>query len=152
MADFFLLDDFIDFQLIGINSTFENVFQFIFYLNTNFGSGFQRINDLDILINQQEFFFPTFHWFDTSNKLDYHIIKNRPAEPNIQNNGVDLYQLFPADFPLVTKYKSCNYILKITGWEDEIHQLDIPFKTNEYINKLEVYDIDDISDAERLIF
>ena len=152
MAEYLLLDDFIDFQLIGVNSTFENSFQFIFYLNSNFGAGFQRIKDLDILINKQEYFFSTFHWYDVSNKLDYHIIKNRPSEPNIQNKEVDLYQLFPADFPLVAKYKSCNYILKITGWEDEIQLLDIPFKTNEYLNKLEIYDIDEISDAERLIF
>lgn len=152
MAEYLLLDDFIDFQLVGINSTFESSYQFVFHLNQIFRIGFQRIKDLDILINQQEYYFPTFHWYDSDNKIDYHIIKNRPVHSDSQNKEVDLSQLFPADFPLVTKYKGCNYVLKITGWEDEIELLDIPIKTNDFINKIEVYDIDWISDADRLIF
>ena len=152
MAEVLLLDDFIDFQLVGVNSNFESSFQFVFQINQLFGTGFQRIKDLDILINNQEFLFPTFYWYDTYSKIDYHIIKNRPIQVDYQNKEVDLSQLFPADFPLISNYRSCNYVLKITGWDDEIDQLELPVKTNDFINKIEIYDIESISDAERLIF
>ena len=152
MAEYLLVDDFIDFQLIGINSIFEDPYQFIYHLNLNFETQFVRIKDLDFLIKQQEFFFFSYHWYDNHNKIDYHIIKNRPSNTNFKNKEVDLSQLFPADFPLVAKYKNCNYILKITGWEDDIDNLKIPFKTNNFIDNIEIYDIDDISDADRLIF
>ena len=152
MAEYLLLDDFIDFQLVGVNSSFESSFQFIYHLNQNFGTGFHRIKDLDILINQQEFFFSTYHWFDTFNKIEYYIIKNRPVQVVSKNKEVDLSQLFQADFPLIQKYKDCNYVLKVAGWEDDIENLIIPFKTNNFINNIEVYDIESISDADRLIF
>lgn len=152
MAEYLLLDDFIDFQLVGVNSSFEDSFQFIYHLNLNFDTSFQRIKDFDFLINQQEFFFSSYHWYDDHNKIDYHIIKNRPSDTVFKNNEVDLTQLFPADFPLISRYKNCNYILKITGWEEDIDNLKIPFKTNNFIDNIEIYDIDDISEADRLIF
>ncbi|MBF0597728.1 IPExxxVDY family protein [Faecalibacter rhinopitheci] len=152
MAEYLLLDDFIDFQLVGVNSSFESSFQFIYHLNQQFETRFQRINDLDILINQQEFFFSTFYWYDVFNKIDYHIIKNRPTESISKNKGVNLSQLFPADFPLVSEYDECNYILKITGWDEDVTDLKLPFKTTNFIDKLKIYDIEDIRDADRLIF
>jgi len=152
MAEYLLLDDFIDFQLVGVNSSFESSFQFIYHLNQDFNTRFQRVKDLDILVNQQEFFFSTFHWYDYSNKVDYYIIKNRPIQAIFKNKEVDLSQLFQADFPLIQKYKSCNYVLKVAGWEDDIENLIIPFKTNNFINNIEILDIDLIADADRLIF
>ncbi len=152
MAEYLLLDDFIDFQLVGVNSSFESSFQFIYHLNQEFNTKFYRIKDLDILVNNQEFFFSTFYWHDSFNKVDYYIIKNRPIESIFKNKEVDLSQLFQADFPLIQKYKSCNYVLKVEGWEDDIENLIIPFKTNNFISKIEIYDIDTIDDANRLIF
>jgi len=152
MTEYLLLDDFIDFQLVGVNSSFESSFQFIYHLNQEFSTHFTRIKDLDILVNNQEFFFSTFHWYDSFNKIDYYIIKNRPIEAIIKNKEVDLSQLFQADFPLITKYKGCNYVLKIAECEQEIENLIIPFKTNNFIDEIEIYDIDLIEDANRLIF
>ncbi|WP_322971493.1 IPExxxVDY family protein [Faecalibacter sp. LW9] len=96
MAEYLLLDDFIDFQLVGVHSSFESSFQFIYHLNQTFDTRFHRIKDLDILINQQEFFFSTYHWFDTFNKIEYYIIKNRPIQVVSKNKEVDLSQLFQA--------------------------------------------------------
>lgn len=152
MAEYILLDDFIDFQLIGINSSFETSFQFIYHLNQEFKTHFQRIKDLDILINNQEFFFSTFHWYDSFNKIDYYIIKNRPIETISKNKEVDLTHLFQGEFPLIQKYKGCNYVLKIAESEDDIENLLIPFKTNNFINNIEIFDISLIDDASRLIF
>lgn len=152
MTEYLLLDDFIDFQLVGVNSSFESSFQFIYHLNQEFSTHFTRIKDLDILVNNQEFFFSTFHWYDSFNKIDYYIIKNRPIEAIIKNKEVDLSQLFQADFPLITKYKGCNYVLKIAECEQEIENLIIPFKTNNFINNIEIFDISLIDDASRLIF
>ena len=152
MTEYLLLDDFIDFQLVGVNSSFESSFQFIYHLNQEFNTHFKRIKDLDILVNHQEFFFSTFHWYDTFNKIDYYIIKNRPIEAIFKNKEVDLSQLFQADFPLIQKYKGCNYVLKIAECEEEIENLIIPFKTNNFIDQIEIYDINSIEDANRLIF
>jgi len=152
MADFFLLDDFIDFQLIGLNSSFESSFQFIYHLNQEFNTHFKRIKDLDVLVNNQDFFFSTFHWYDSFSKVDYYIIKNKPIETVYNKKEVDLSQLFQADFPLIQKYKGCNYILKVAECEDEIENLIIPFKTGNFINNIEIYDIRQIDDASRLIF
>ncbi|MBS7332801.1 MAG: hypothetical protein KIG88_04310, partial [Weeksellaceae bacterium] len=71
MAEILFLDDFIDFQLVGVNSSFEDPFQFIYHLNLNFNTCFERIKDYDYLINQQEFFFSSYHWYDDFNKIDY---------------------------------------------------------------------------------
>ncbi len=152
MTEYLLFDDFIDFQLVGVNSSFETPFQFIFHLNQTFGTRFVRIKDLDILVHQQEFYFSTYYWYDKHAKIEYHIIKNRPTVEISKNKEVDLSKLFPADFPLISRYSNCNYILKVYGAGEDIMDLNIPFKTNNFINHIELYDIDDISDANRLIF
>lgn len=152
MAEYLLLDDFIDFQLVGVSSSFESSFQFIYHLNQEFDTYFQRIKDLDILINQQEFFFSTFHWYDSFNKMDYYIIENKPIEINLKNKEVDLSQLFDEEIHLIQRYKDFNYILKVANWEDDVENLIIPFKTNNFIKEIEIEEIDLISDANRLIF
>lgn len=152
MAEYLLLDDFIDFQLVGVNSSFESSFQFIYHLNQEFNTYFQRIKDLDILINQQEFFFSTFHWYDSFHKMDYYIIENKPIEIDLKNIAVDLSQLFDDEIYLIERYKDFNYILKVANWEDCIENLIIPFKTNNFIKEIEIEEIDQINDANRLIF
>ncbi len=152
MAEYLLLDDFIDFQLVGVNSSFESSFQFIYHLNQEFDTYFQRIKDLDILINQQEFFFSTFHWYDSFNKMDYYIIENKPIEINLKNKEVDLSQLFDEEIHLIERYKDFNYILKVANWEEDVENLIIPFKTNNFIKEIEIEEIDLIQDANRLIF
>ena len=152
MAEYLLLDDFIDFQLVGVNSSFESSFQFIYHLNQEFDTYFERIKDLDILINQQEFFFSTFHWYDSFHKMDYYIIENKPIEINFKNKEVDLSQLFDEEIHLIERYKDFNYILKVANWEDDLENLIIPFKTNNFIKEIEIENIDLIHDANRLIF
>ena len=51
MAELLLYDDWIDFHLIGVNSSFNTSIQFIFHLNSTFDTRFERIHDLDILLS-----------------------------------------------------------------------------------------------------
>ncbi len=152
MADFILYDDFIDFHLIGINSSFKIASQFIYHLNLQFQTRFERINDLDIQIDGQLHYFSIYYWFDEANKLDYHLINNLPLESLQPQKEVHLYKLFQDNICLVPQYEECNYVLKISGFENELHYLELPFKENDFIDKIMMHDIDTISTADRLVF
>ena len=152
MAELLLCEDFIDFHLIGVNSSFDTSTQFIFHLNSTFETHFQRIKDLDIWLDDHMYYFETYAWLDDANKIDYHIIKNTPNQSESKKNEVDLSNLFKESILLVPNYKDCNYIVKVAGWEDDIHNLQLPFVENEFIKVIKKIDIDLISTADRLVF
>ena len=133
MAELLLYDEWIDFHLIGVNSSFNTSTQFIFHLNSTYDTRFQRINDLDI-------------W------LDNHIIKNIPNQSNSKKIEVDLSNLFKESIILVPNYKDCNYIVKVSGWEDDIENLPLPFVEKDFIKLIKKIDVDLISTADRLVF
>ena len=152
MAELLLCEDFIDFHLIGVNSSFDTSTQFIFHLNSTFETHFQRIKDLDIRLDEHTYFFETYQWLDEANKIDYHIIKNTPNQSDFKKNEVDLSNLFKESIILVPNYKDCNYVVKISGWEDDIQNLVLPFEEKDFIKQIKKIDIDLISIAEQLVF
>ena len=105
MAELLLCEDFIDFHLIGVNSSFDTSTQFIFHLNSTFETHFQRIKDLDIWLDDHMYYFETYAWLDDANKIDYHIIKNTPNQSESKKNEVDLSNLFKESIILVPNYK-----------------------------------------------
>ena len=165
MAELLLCEDFIDFHLIGVNSSFDTSTQFIFHLNSTFETHFQRIKDLDIWLDDHMYYFETYAWLDDhmyyfetyawlddANKIDYHIIKNTPNQSESKKNEVDLSNLFKESIILVPNYKDCNYVVKISGWEDDIQNLVLPFEEKDFIKQIKKIDIDLISIAEQLVF
>ncbi|MFV0210651.1 IPExxxVDY family protein [Empedobacter falsenii] len=152
MAELLLYDEWIDFHLIGVNSSFNTSTQFIFHLNSTYDTRFQRINDLDIWLDDHTYFFETYEWIDETNKIDYHIIKNIPNQTDSKKIEVDLSNLFKESIILVPNYKDCNYIVKVSGWEDEIENLPLPFAEKDFIKLIKKIDIDLISTADRLVF
>ena len=152
MADLLLYDDWIDFHLIGVNSIYSTSTQFIFHLNSTFDTHFQRIKDLDIWLDDHTYYFETYEWLDEANKIDYHIIKNIPNQSNSQKNEVDLSNLFKESIILVPNYKDCNYIVKISGWEDDLQNLSLPFTEKDFIKVIKKTEIDLIAVADRLVF
>ncbi|MFV0194121.1 IPExxxVDY family protein [Empedobacter falsenii] len=152
MAELLLYDEWIDFHLIGVNSSFNTSTQFIFNLNSTYDTRFQRINDLDIWLDDHTYFFETYEWIDETNKIDYHIIKNIPNQSDSKKIEVDLSNLFKESIILVPNYKDCNYIVKVSGWEDEIENLPLPFVEKDFIKLIKKIDIDLISTADRLVF
>ena len=152
MAELLLFEDWIDFHLIGVNSSFDTSTQFVFHLNSTNATHFTRIKDLDIWLDDHTYYFETYEWIDEANKLDYHIIKNTPNQSDSEKNEVDLSNLFKESILLVPNYKDCNYIVKVAGWEDDIHNLQLPFVENEFIKVIKKIDIDLISTDDRLVF
>lgn len=152
MADLLLYDDWIDFHLIGVNSIYSTSTQFIFHLNSTFDTHFQRIKDLDIWLDDHTYYFEIYEWLDEANKIDYHIIKNTPNQSNSQKNEVDLSNLFKESIILVPNYKDCNYIVKISGWEDDLQNLSLPFTEKDFIKVIKKTEVDLISTADRLVF
>ena len=49
-------------------------------------------------------------------------------------------------------YKDCNYIVKVSGWEDDIENLPLPFVEKDFIKLIKKIDVDLISTADRLVF
>ncbi|WP_313376198.1 IPExxxVDY family protein [Chishuiella sp.] len=152
MAELLLYDDWIDFHLIGVNSSINTSIQFIFHLNSTFGTYFQRVKDLDIFIDDHTYYFEIYEWFDEVNKIDYQIIKNIPNKSDSKKNEVNLSNLFKESILLVPNYKNCNYIVKISGWEGQIADLQLPFFENDFIKTIKKIEINLISTAERLVF
>ena len=152
MAELLLYDDWIDFHLIGVNSSFNTSTQFIFHLNSTFDTRFERIHDLGIRLDEHTYFFETYQWLDEANKIDYHIIKNTPNQSDFKKNEVDLSNLFKESVILVPNYKDCNYVVKISGWEDELQYLQLPFVEKDFIKTIKKIDIDLISNADQLVF
>jgi hypothetical protein len=152
MAELLLFEDFIDFHLIGVNSSFDTSTQFIFHLNSTFDTHFLRIKDLDIWLDNHMYYFETYEWHDISNKIDYHIIKNTPNQSDSKKNEVDLSNLFKESIILVPNYKDCNYIIKIAGWDNDIQDLQLPFVEKDFIKVIKKIDVDLIEVAERLVF
>lgn len=152
MAELILYDDFIDFHLIGIDSLFKISSQFIYHLNLSFQTKFERIVDLDIQIDGQLHYFAIYHWYDEANKIDYHLINNLPNATQSSQKEVSLHQLFQDKIILVPNYEDCNFILKISGFENDLHYLKLPFEQNNFIDKIIIHNIDSISTADRLVF
>ena len=152
MAELLLFEDLIDFHLIGVNSSFDTSTQFVFHLNSTFDTHFIRIKDLDIWLDEHTYYFETYEWSDITNKIDYHIIKNTPNQSDSKKNELDLSNLFKESIILVPNYKDCNYIVKISGWEDDIQNLQLPFIEKDFIKVIKKIDVDRIAVAERLVF
>mgnify|MGYP003420384576 FL=1 len=152
MAELLLFEDLIDFHLIGVNSSFDTSTQFIFHLNSTFEMRFKRIKDLDIYLDNHTYFFETYEWLDEANKIDYYIIKNTPNQSDSKKNEVDLSNLFKESIILVPNYKDCNYVVKVSSWEDDIDNLQLPFYEKDFIKMIKKIDVDLIAVADRLVF
>ena len=60
MAELLLFEDWIDFHLIGVNSSFDTSTQFVFHLNSTNATHFTRIKDLDIWLDDHTYYFKTY--------------------------------------------------------------------------------------------
>ncbi|MDK7374068.1 MULTISPECIES: IPExxxVDY family protein [Weeksella] len=147
-----LLDDLIDFQLLGIISTFSNPFQLVYHLNVEQHTQFTRTNDLDIYINDELLvYYPTFLWEDPLQQRSYHLIKNLPL-PEFNSDTKDMNKLFDMAPYLLPQHKNYNYILKINGWEFNAHTVHLPFGLSHAIQNIVQFDLTQIKTLDRLIF
>ena len=147
----YLLDpeDFIDFQLYGIVSSYSDSPQFVFHVNLNFKTQFSRVSDLELVIENQKLYFPRFEWVDQQNYRYYNLIKNVSYSLDVQQKSADLTALFDMTPHLISQFKMYNYFLKITTEEDEF---ELPLNENLFIQKISKLDINKIKTIDRLVY
>lgn len=140
--------EFIDFQLYGIATAFSDFTQFIYNLNLNFQTRFERIKDLDVLIENQVAYYPIFEWEDDSSQTYYHIVKNSAFVPHSNENLSNLSTLFEMAPILIPQFKEYNYFLRISQENLE----SIPIEENYFIQKITPLETSKIKSISRLIF
>ncbi|MFA7448221.1 MAG: IPExxxVDY family protein [Weeksellaceae bacterium] len=147
----YLLDpeDFLDFQLYGMVSSYSDSPQLVFHVNLNFETQFSRVSDLELVIENQKLYFPRFEWTDQQNHIYYNLIKNVSYSLDVQEKPTDLTALFEMTPHLISQFKMYNYFLKITAEED---QIELPIKENLFIQKISKLDINKIKTIDRLVY
>jgi hypothetical protein len=140
--------EFIDFQLYGLASAYSDSPQFIYHFNSFFATRFERCADLDVLTNKKISYYPVFEWKNPENRNHYHIIKNVAYALNNPGEIANLASLFEISPYLVSQFKEYNYLLKISGDENE----EIPFYENPFIQKITRLEPKQIKAINRLIF
>ncbi|WP_068596917.1 IPExxxVDY family protein [Vaginella massiliensis] len=146
-----LLEEFIDFEILGIISNLNNTYQFVYHLNTTYGTNFARDNDLDIIIQEEIVYYPNFCWEDIDNQVEYNLIKNMPFQ-SLKTQKLSMYEMFDVSPLLIPQYKNYNFILKISGWEFGIEHLNLPFGLDAVIQSITPFNVEQIKTVERLIF
>lgn len=146
-----LLDDLIDFEILGIISNLSNAYQFVYHLNTTYGTRFVRDLDLDIKIENDIIYYPNFVWEDVNNQVIFNIIKNTPFQ-SLKAQQLSMQDMFGVSPLLIPQYKNYNYILKISGWEFGLEQLNLPFKIGPAIQSMTPFNVEQIKTLDRLIF
>ena len=147
----YLLDpeDFLDFQLYGVVSSYSDSPQFVFHVNLAFDTQFVRVSDLELVFDNQNFFFPRFEWEDQQNHLYFNLIKNVSYSLNAHREPKNLSTLFEMTPPLFSQLKMYNYFLKITAGDNEF---ELPLKENLFIQKISKLDINKIKNIDRLVY
>lgn len=140
--------DFIDFQLFGIASNFSDPAQFVFHLNRIYNTQFSRCQDLDVKIEGEVSYYPTFEWEDCQFGILYYIIKNAAYSLNSSENERTLSGLFDVAPPIIPQFKQYNYLLKVVDLDD----VQLPMQEGAYIQKIVPLEIDHIKTINRLIF
>jgi len=138
----------IDFQLYGLASAYSDSPQFIYNVNQFFDTRFTRCDDLDVLTGDEISYYPVFEWEDEQDQLYYHIIKNNAYTLNPSENLSNLASLFDVAPMLIPQHREYNYLLRVSGGDPD----EIPFKENNFIQKITRLDPDKIKTISRLIF
>jgi len=140
--------EFIDFQLYGIATVFSDSPQFIYNVNLHFQTKFERIKDLDVLIENQMAYYPIYEWEDEESQNLYHIVKNSAYILNSNQNLSNLSTLFDVTPTLIPQHKEYNYFLRIGMESSE----PIPLHENNFIQKITELETSKIKSISRLIF
>ena len=140
--------EFIDFQLYGIATAFSDSTQFIYNLNLNFQTRFERIKDLDVLIENQMAYYPIFEWEDSNSQIYYHIVKNSAFVQHSNQNLSNLSTLFEMAPTLIPQFKEYNYFLRIS--QEDLDE--VPIQENYFIQKITQLETSKIKSISRLIF
>lgn len=140
--------EFLDFQLYGIATAFSDSPQFIYNVNLNFNTRFERIKDLDVLIENQMSYYPIYEWEDQNSQIYYHIVKNSAYILNSTQNLSNLSSLFDVTPALIPQHKEYNYFLRISQ-ED---YAEVPLQENSFIQKITQLETSRIKSISRLIF
>lgn len=140
--------EFLDFQLYGIATAFSDSPQFIYNVNLNFKTHFERTKDLDVLIENQMAFYPIYEWEDHNSQIYYHIVKNSAYILDSPQNLSNLSSLFDVTPVLIPQHKEYNYFLRI-GQEEHA---EVPLQENSFIQKITQLDTSKIKSISRLIF
>lgn len=140
--------EFIDFRLYGILSAYADSPQFIYHVNRSFDTKFVRCQDLDVLIENQETFYPVFEWEDLQYGTYYNIIKNTAYTLNTRENFGNLTSLFDVAPVLINQYKQYNFLLKVSGEEPP----EFPISEIDFIQVVTELDTASIKTINRLIF
>ena len=114
----------------------------------NFQTRFERIKDLDVLIENQVVYYPIFEWEDDSSQTYYHIVKNSAFVPHSNENLSNLSTLFEMAPILIPQFKEYNYFLRISQENLE----SIPIEENYFIQKITPLETSKIKSISRLIF
>lgn len=140
--------EFIDFKLYGIATAFSDSAQFIYNLNKNFQTRFERVKDLDVLIENQMAYYPMYEWEDLERRVCYHIVKNNAYILSPSQNISNLASLFDVIPALIPQHKEYNYFLRV--FPDDV---DIPpISENSFIQKITLLEPAKIKSIDRLVF
>lgn len=140
--------EFIDFQLYGIATAYSESPQFIYNINLNFQTGFERIKDLDVLIENQMAYYPIYEWKDLERQVCYHIVKNSAYILNPAQNISNLASLFDVVPALIPQHKEYNYFLRVSSDDGDI----LPVRENSFIQKITLLEPAKIKSIDRLVF
>lgn len=139
----------IDFRLYGIASSYTDPAQFVYHLNLNFISRFTRIEDLDLIVEGENVYYPVFEWEDLNTGGVYHLIKNSAYTYTAERNSNDLYTMFEVSPVLIRSMKEYNFLLKETGF---CGTEELRFKENHFIQQVSAIEVHKLKQADRLIF
>ncbi len=141
-------DELINFELYGLITTHNDSIRLVYQLNMAFETRFERCEDLEIMIENQQTFFPMFEWEDTDNGLHFNLIKNTAYTLKKNKKSESLIDMFDLNPPLIPDYKKYNFLLKIT---EEVWG-DFPFHENSFIQNISKLKTDKLKMIDRLIF
>lgn len=129
-------------------SSYNDSPQLVYHLNRCFETKFERINDLDVVIDNQLIYFPIFEWENPDTGDYYNIIKNIAYSAKHKKQESSLSTMFDITPALISQFKEYNFLLKVTG--DCLDK--IPFQENSFIQKISKLRTDKVKLIERLIF
>ncbi|MFA9290552.1 MAG: IPExxxVDY family protein [Solirubrobacteraceae bacterium] len=135
------LEDFecLNFSVVGLISNYID-YKLVYALNKELDFAFfNRIENLDILVNKNKFSYITYETYDCQIDASIFLLKNKPDNilNNVltSNNKENFQHLFSQSQLLVPELKNYDYILKI----DEAFKLDLILDFLKYSNKIQFH-------------
>lgn len=143
-------EDLFNFNVIGLQSTLNEDFRFVFHINQYFHTRFERIHDLHILHKKEPFTFSVFQFIDEQNHCKYTLYRNESFVKEISDtNDFSLFSSFDTKHFLLPQYKQFNYLVKMEG--EQLDEISLHLHQNSFINYVFTIPLKTLKNKENLI-